>query len=164
MQAAKIDPADAPLESGVRLVVAVPLISSRPDLATVRSLLASAGLPTGDLTDEHLEHFFYAGSASRPCGVVGVEMLGEFGLLRSLVVSDESRESGLGAALVKRVEEHARSRGVRAIYLLTTGAQRFFAARGYRAADRDQAPHAIQSTREFTALCPASAALMTKQL
>jgi amino-acid N-acetyltransferase len=163
MQATESDPADASFESGVRAVVA-PVISSRPDLTTVHSLLASAGLPTGDLTEGHLEHFFYAGSASRPLGVVGVEMLGDVGLLRSLVVRDESRGSGLGSVLVERVEAHARSQGVRAIYLLTTSAQPFFAARGYRTAARDQAPEAIRSTREFAALCPASAAFMTKQL
>jgi amino-acid N-acetyltransferase len=144
--------------------VQVPAISSRPDLATVRSLLASARLPTDDLTEDHLAHFFHAVDADRPLGIVGVELLGELGLLRSLVVRDESRATGLGSALVRRVEDHARSHGVRELYLLTTTAQAFFAARGYRVAPRDQVPEAIRSTREFAAICPASAAVMTKQL
>jgi amino-acid N-acetyltransferase len=164
LQAAEIDAADAPFESGLRPDVQAPVISSRPDLATVRRLLTAARLPTEDLTDGHLEHFFHAADVSRPLGVVGVELFGELGLLRSLVVRDESRASGVGSALVKRVEDYARSRGVRDLYLLTTTAQAFFAARGYRVAPRDQVPEAIKSTREFAAICPASAVLMTKQL
>jgi amino-acid N-acetyltransferase len=164
MQATESDPAVTPFESGVRSVVTPPVISSRPDLAAVRTLLNAARLPDADLTDAHLEHFFHATSPSQPLGVVGVELLGELGLLRSLVVRDDHRESGLGSALVKHVEDYARSQGVRDLYLLTTTAQTFFAARGFHAVSRDQAPHAIKSTREFAAICPASAVLMTKHL
>jgi amino-acid N-acetyltransferase len=164
MQTAEIDPAGPPLESGVSSVMPAPLIASRPELSAVKGLLSSARLPDADLTRDHLEHFFHAPGAARPRGIVGVELFGEFGLLRSLVVREESRGSGLGCALVNRVEEYARSKGVRSVYLLTTTAQAFFAARGYRACPRDAAPDAIKSTREFAAICPASAVLMTKQL
>jgi amino-acid N-acetyltransferase len=164
VQAAEIDPDDTSLESGVRSVVTQPVISVRPDLGAVKGLLTAARLPDGDLTDAHLEHFFHAGRDSQPLGIVGVELLGELGLLRSLVVRDESRDSGLGSALVEHVEGYARSRGVRELYLLTTTAQAFFAARGYHALARDRAPEAIKSTREFAGICPASAVLMSKQL
>jgi amino-acid N-acetyltransferase len=164
MQAAEIGATGASFESRMNEAVTAPVIATGPDLAAVRSLLAAARLPYDDLTDGHLEHFFHAASASLPLGIVGVELLGESGLLRSLVVRDDSRDSGLGSALVKHVESYARSRGVRDLYLLTTTAQSFFAARGFRAVSRDQAPRAIESTREFAAICPASAVLMTKQL
>jgi amino-acid N-acetyltransferase len=163
LQAAEIDAADASFESGVKPVPA-PVIASRPELAAVKSLLTAARLPDGDLTDDHLEHFFQASNGSRSLGVVGVELFGDCALLRSLVVRDDSRESGLGSALVKRAEDYARSQGVRGLYLLTTTAQSFFAARGYQAIARDRVPEAIAATREFAAICPATAVLMTKQL
>ena len=139
-------------------------ISSRPALETVRAILAAADLPTSDLSDEHCEHFFYAGDRSEPAGIVGVEMLGDGALLRSLVVRSDARSSGLGSALVSHVESYARSRGIREIYLLTTTAESFFEVRGYQKAMRDHAPAAIKSTREFSGICPASSAFMNKQL
>ena len=139
-------------------------IAAKPGLATVKALLSAAGLPVADLTDAHCEHFHYAGDASKPDGIVGIEVLGECGLLRSLVVRDDLRGSGLGSALVRRIEDYARSLGIRDVYLLTTTAQGFFEARGYQLAVREQAPAAIRSTREFAGICPASSAFMMKRL
>lgn len=139
-------------------------ISGDPRLETVRQLLESAQLPTGDLTHEHCRHFFFAGEADRPDGLVGLEILGEAGLLRSLVVRESGRGAGLGSALVEHVEQYARERKIRAVYLLTTTAEDFFAARGYRIASREEAPPAIRATREFSGLCPASSTFMVKQL
>src|SRR3982750_1556120 len=101
------------------------VIRTRPALAAARSLLASAGLPTSDLTAAHCEHFFYWGPADAPAGLVGLEPLGDLALLRSLVVSPDARSSGTGTALVRFAENHARSLGMRAIYLLTTTAEGF---------------------------------------
>jgi amino-acid N-acetyltransferase len=85
-------------------------------------------------------------------------------LLRSLVVAPAHRDQGLGAALVRHAEAHARSRGARAVYLLTTTAETFFERQGYAAADRAQAPQAIRATREFADICPASSAFLVKLL
>ena len=117
-----------------------------------------------DITDEHLEHFFYIGSDDSPTALVGVEIYGADALLRSLIVADTARTRGLGSTLVEHVEDYAASRQVRAVYLLTTTAESFFERRGYRRVDRAQAPLAIQSTREFASLCPASSAFMIKRL
>jgi hypothetical protein len=40
-------------------------IHARPSRSTVVQVLQSAALPVEDLTDDHMEHFFYAASASR---------------------------------------------------------------------------------------------------
>lgn len=135
-----------------------------PVRAAVTALLEAANLPTSDLTDDHLEHFFFCGPRQAPTGVVGLEIIGSDALLRSLAVSAECRATGAGSALVARAEEHARSRGIRAIFLLTTTAEKFFARRGYARIGRDQAPESIRSTREFADICPASSALMVKHL
>ncbi len=95
---------------------------------------------------------------------MGLEIYGRDALLRSLVVSAAARTQGLGSALVLHAEQYAAAHEVRALYLLTTTAESFFEHRGYRRIDRAEAPSAIQSTREFASLCPASSAFMIKRL
>lgn len=139
-------------------------IQQGPELSAVLRLLKSADLPTSDLTDAHMRHFFYVGSSTAPIGLVGVELHGSDALLRSLVVTPEYRARGVGTRLVERVEAYARTQGAVAIYILTTTAERFFCAHGYVATARDQAPPAIRATSEFSSLCPASSAFLSRQL
>lgn len=131
--------------------------------AAVR-LLTSAALPSADLTDAHMEHFFYCGSDVAPLGVVGLELCGPDALLRSLAVSSVQQRAGLGSALVDQAERYARSHGVRSIFLLTTTAESFFKKRGYVPTERATAPEAIRASREFADLCPASSAFLVKHL
>jgi amino-acid N-acetyltransferase len=140
------------------------MIRGRPPRSTAVALLQSQGLPVSDITDHHLEHFFFMGSDGSPTGLVGVEIYGADALLRSLAVAETARTRGVGSALVKHAEGYAVSRHVNAIYLLTTTAETFFEQRGYRRVDRTQAPQAIQSTAEFAGLCPVSSAFMLKRL
>jgi amino-acid N-acetyltransferase len=141
-----------------------PAIESKPSRAAAAALLEAAGLPSEDLTEAHMAHFFYCGPAAAPTALVGVELCGSSALLRSLVVRPEHRSAGLGAALVEHAEIYARMRGARAIYLLTTTAEAFFGRRGYARADRASAPAQVAATREFATLCPASSAFMIKRL
>src|SRR5687768_5188912 len=139
-------------------------IKSRPSLGAVVQLLAAAQLPTEDLTAAHCEHFFFAGSPTEPTGLVGLELLGDVALLRSLVVAADRRGTGQGAALLKHAEDQARAQGVRTLYLLTTTAESFFAKHGYQRVARESAPAAIRGTREFAGICPASSTLMLRPL
>jgi amino-acid N-acetyltransferase len=140
------------------------LIRAHPAYAAVVTLLETEGLPASDLTDRHLEHFFFAGSDGSPSGLVGLELHGREALLRSLVVAAQGRGLGLGRALVQHAEGHARSLDARSIYLLTTTAELFFRRLGYERLDRSKAPLSIRSTLEFASLCPASSAFMAKAL
>jgi amino-acid N-acetyltransferase len=140
------------------------MIRERPPQLSVVALLEAEGLPASDLTESHLEHFFFTGSDGAPSALVGLEIYGEAALLRSLVVSADARTQGLGSALVQHAEGYAAARQVRSIYLLTTTAEAYFEHRGYRRVDRAQAPASIQSTREFASLCPSSSAFMIKRL
>ena len=139
-------------------------ISHRPPLESAVAMLANARLPTEDLTEAHCDHFFCVGPASRPTGLVGLELLGDVGLLRSLVVTAEKRGQGEGTALLAFAEHYARDRGVRQLYLLTSTAEAFFAKHGYLRVARDAAPPAIRATREFAGICPTSSAFMIRQL
>jgi len=134
------------------------------DLEAVCALLEAAGLPTGDVGPELLDGFLIADFEGRPVGLVGLEIFGTTGLLRSLVVDPESRSGGLGSKLVGALEAAAEAAGIRELWLLTIDAERFFERHGYRIVDRAQVPEPIRGTREFGELCPGTAFVMRKPL
>lgn len=136
----------------------------RGDEPAIRSLLESAGLVTADLTPGGLKHFLVVVDSGTAIGVVSVEIFGEVGLLRSLAVQDPARRQGLGRQLCVAAETFARDEGVNELYLLTTTAEAFFTACGYRPSQRELAPPAIRRTEQFMSLCPASSTLMEKML
>ena len=119
-------------------------------------------LPVEDFVPEHL--VFVAEDADAVVGAIGLEDYGEVGLLRSLVVAEATRGTGLGRRLVAELESYARAGGINEIWLLTIDADAFFARLGYETADRADAPREIRNTAEFSDLCPASATLMFKSL
>lgn len=134
-------------------------------LGELRALLASAGLPAGDLTVAHLPLFRLATVRDdRLVGAVGLELAGAAALLRSLVVAPELRGSGLGQALVDAALELARERDVAEVWLLTTTADRFFEKLGWRRVERSSAPAGIRATAEFASICPASSICMVRSL
>ena len=139
-------------------------IQRGPDFNAAVTLLAALKLPVTDLTPAHCEHFFYTGAPDLPTGLVGLEIFGEVALLRSLGVAPGSQGTGDGTRLLRHAESFAHAQGVRHLYLLTTTAESFFARLGYSAVPRASAPEAIQTSREFSGLCPASSAFMGKAL
>jgi amino-acid N-acetyltransferase len=139
-------------------------IIAGPPESRVRRLLSEAELPTSDITPEKLGTFYACESDCELVGVVGLELYGKAGLLRSLVVSPRSRSRGLGSALVAHAEGVAQASGVVWLYLLTTAAERFFRRLGYEKVPREVAPPEIQRTPEFSAICPVSSAFMIKRL
>ena len=139
-------------------------IAMRPELEAAVRILQEAQLPTEDLSASHLEHFSYAGPATHPTGLVGLEIFGDVALLRSLAVVPGRRGFGDGRRLLAHAENYAKSIGVRELYLLTTTAEAFFAKQGFTLTARDAAPAAIRATRQFSGMCPASSAFMSKPL
>lgn len=136
--------------------------ASAPDLAVAIELLEQAGLPVADLSTGHLA--FVAEKNVLIQGVIGIEVLGDIALLRSLVVSADARGAGIGVALVTALEVSCIADEVRELWLLTIDAAPFFAKLGYRIRKRSEAPDAIRATREFCGLCPDTAVLMAKKL
>lgn len=134
------------------------------DWETIRKLLEESSLPTDDLAQERLDSFLVAEDGDRLIGLIGLELLGTAGLLRSLVVAKEARRAGLGGKLVGSLEAAAQTAGVTEMWLLTVDAQKFFEGHGYREISRAQAPDAVRSTGEFNELCPDDASLMMKAM
>lgn len=134
------------------------------DEAALEMLLQASDLSTEDITPEMLEHFLVAHLDKALIGCAGMDVLGEVALLRSVAVDEAHRGTGLGKRLVEAIEEQARKEGVRDLYLLTTTAEPFFAALGYRKLSRDAAPADIAGTEQFASLCPSSSSFMVKAL
>lgn len=138
------------------------------DLASVLSLLTTAGLPT-----EGVEAGFgpsYA-TASRPApnvpriiGAAGVERYGDSGLLRSAVVDPAFRGMNVGQLLMRNRIEWARMQNIRQLFLLTTTAESFFPRFGFEKVDRVEVPEEVRASLEFCSVCPASATVMRLQL
>jgi amino-acid N-acetyltransferase len=97
-------------------------------------------------------------------GAGGLERCGTSGLLRSVAVTESWRNSGVGRALVARLEQRARELALGELVLLTQTARRFFEREGYRLIERAAAPQAVQASEEFRLLCPKSAVCMSKTL
>ncbi len=132
------------------------------DLHAAVELLRDAGLPVEDLCAERLALVAEKDEIFK--GVIGLEVFGDIGLLRSLAVSGDARGAGIGPALVTALETACLVAGAGELWLLTIDADAFFAKLGYVTRDRADAPDAIRNTEEFSGLCPGDAVLMSKNL
>ncbi|MGH8893951.1 MAG: GNAT family N-acetyltransferase [Actinomycetes bacterium] len=135
---------------------------ARPGEApAVRALVAAAGLPTAGL--DEVWATLVATLAGRPVGVAAIERHGPpeapVFLLRSVVVEDARRGSGLGAALVTAALAAAdREVGAAAtIGLLTETADGYFDRFGFTRVDRGDLPRELGASPELTGACPDSA-------
>jgi amino-acid N-acetyltransferase len=136
--------------------------AARPtDLARVTALLEASSLPTVGI-DEGLCSLIVAEHDGAIVGVVGLEACcTRYALLRSTAVANEWRGRGLGRQLVQRAINEAESRGIHALYLLTTTAETYFPSFGFKRIERDVVPPEIRATEEFASACPASATVMS---
>ncbi|WXG44551.1 MAG: arsenic resistance N-acetyltransferase ArsN2 [Promethearchaeati archaeon SRVP18_Atabeyarchaeia-1] len=132
------------------------------DLPMIKELLKSSNLPFEDISQK-AGSMFVAYAHSKVIGIGGLEVYGNVGLLRSVVVEESIRGKGYGKALVHELTENAELVGVKELYLLTTSAERFFAQLGFHKVKRNRAPAPIRDTTEFKELCPVTSALMLRR-
>lgn len=132
------------------------------DLPAVEQLLTASGLPLDGVRDA-LTGFVVAEDGDDVVGVAGLEVCCDNALLRSVAVSPAWRSRGLGRALVTRVISDAEARGIHALYLLTTTAERYFPSFGFRQVSREHVPADVRESAEFQTACPASATVMCRK-
>jgi amino-acid N-acetyltransferase len=132
------------------------------DLSAVETLLTASQLPLDGVRDA-LPTFIVAEVGADIVGVAGLEVCCDNALLRSVAVRDTWRSHGLGRALVTRTIAEAEARGINALYLLTTSADRYFPSFGFHTIARDAVPEDIRATAEFREACPASATVMCRE-
>src|SRR5665213_5398 len=85
---------------------------------SIVALLIAEKLPAEDLPAT-LENFRVARRNDEVIGVAGLEIYGDYGLLRSLGVQPAYRSEGVAGKLLGQIETLANSKGLKAICLLT---------------------------------------------
>ena len=130
--------------------------ASSEDFEAVCRLLTDSALPAGDLTPQSLESFYVTTDEGRIVGVAGLEVAGDFALLRSVTVQPKLRRTGLGEALVGTCLSRAHHLHLKALYLIPNDEEAgvFFANLGFSPVRREAVPAAICGLAEFTHLCP----------
>jgi arsenate reductase (thioredoxin) len=130
------------------------------DEAAIRALLLGAALPIEGLEVGFPSGYAVARRDGVTLGCAGLERYGNDALLRSVAVTADARGSGIGIALVRDRLSAAKADSLRAVYLLTTTAPRFFRGLGFEPCERSAVPVAVQSSAEFSSICPSSATCM----
>ncbi|WP_194115715.1 arsenic resistance N-acetyltransferase ArsN2 [Chitinilyticum piscinae] len=141
----------------------VEVVREHEKRAQIRGLLQAEGLVVADL-DEAALTLWALQEQGQVIAAAGLEALADVQLLRSLVVGDHWRGRGFAVMLLAVLEEQARQRGARELWLLTSSAEGYFRRHGYRPVLRDRVPAALAASRQFASLCPASAVCMCKTL
>ena len=133
------------------------------DLMAIHALLESSGLPTSDLTRAR-PAFVAIREHGEVVAAGALQRFGSAALLRSVVVAQGRRGTGLGHAIVLELERLARDTKIERLILLTQTAASFFARHGYQVIERASVPSDLQGSEEFRSLCPDSATCMAKTL
>jgi len=137
--------------------------ASRKDLPAINVLLKQVRLPVDGVL-EHIDNYVVMCSREEIKGVVGLEVYGTKGLLRSLGVATEIQRKGFGNKLYAAILKEAGRLHLDEIVLLTETAENFFAVRGFEIVNRDVVEKDIQESVEFKSACPSSAICMRKKL
>jgi amino-acid N-acetyltransferase len=140
------------------------LIAARPDdFEAIVQLLRDNQLPIDGLRD-HLATTLLARDQDAIVGSAALEVYEDGALLRSVAVSRDRRNSGLGRMLTEAAIALARTHRVPALYLLTDTAEQYFPRFGFERIARGDVPAGVQRSVEFTSVCPVSAIVMRKSL
>ncbi len=133
------------------------------DLAAIITLLQQNKLPIEDIADGQ-QQFWLVKDGESIAGAIGIEVYGNYGLLRSMATDEAYRNKGIAAILIDGLFEFARKQKLTAIYLLTETAKKYFEKKGFVTVKRDDVPVELKQSKEFTHLCPSTAIVMKKDI
>ena len=137
--------------------------ASYEDIPEIIRLLESEELPCHDL-EENLDNFIVAKEGRALAGVVGIEIYGVSGLLRSFCVAEPYRAQGVGGALLDRIISLAQLNNITMLYLLTLTAEAYFKRRGFSLIPRESANERVKASKEFSSICPDVASCLCMEL
>jgi amino-acid N-acetyltransferase len=139
------------------------IVNTQQDFELFTHLLRASNLPHRDLNfrDHVLIGYYYGDDL---VGTGGLEIYGNYGLLRSLAVKIGARGLSLGSFITKDLIARAAHKNLKRIYLLTETAHGFFQLKGFKDVLRNEVPAEIKSSSEFSNVCPTSAACMFLEL
>jgi arsenate reductase len=124
--------------------------------AEVEPLLRACDLPLDGLGETRLVGAWVGGELA---GCAGVELWGNHALLRSVAVAPPHREQGLAEALVAERVAFAHPCTV---WLLTTGAERYFAHLGFQRVERSALSTALAASPQLAIPACSTAIAMVK--
>ncbi|MGZ3999214.1 MAG: arsenic resistance N-acetyltransferase ArsN2 [Mucilaginibacter sp.] len=130
---------------------------------SIIAMLEAEKLPVDDLP-AGLDNFRVALANNEVIGVAGLEVYGNYGLLRSIAVKPAFRSQGVAGKLLREIESTAVNKGLTALYLLTETAPDYFRQKDYELIGRADVPTEVQQSSEFSYACPQSAIIMKKNL
>jgi amino-acid N-acetyltransferase len=139
------------------------LIDDVESFEAFRALLKTSGLPADDL-DFHKDLLVGYFEGHQLVGTGGLEVYGDYGLLRSLSVKLGIRGKSVGTNICEYLIDEAKHKKLKSIYLLTETASGFFHKRGFRAIPRKEVPSELSVSSEFSTVCPTSAMAMKLDL
>lgn len=152
--------AEAVVGSGAHLFIEPAAIN---DHAAIAALLEAAEQPVPG-SDDAPVRMWVARHEGRVVGAAGLEVHRPQGLLRSVVVAPDHRRKGLGAALTQGVISAAREAGLTQLFLLTLGANDYFASHGFADIPRAGFDGPVTASRAFALHACDNATLMRRAL
>lgn len=139
-------------------------MADKAELPVIADLLTKNKLPASDITDIPVDFIIATDENGRVIGGIAVERFETEGLLRSFAVDESYRDQKIGSGLFDRLIAYSLQSGITSLHLLTTTADKYFAAKGFAILNREEAPASIRATTEFYFLCPSSSVYMKRVL
>jgi len=131
------------------------------DLARIKKLLVTVGLPTAGIEDNGIYFLVVLGNNSEILAVIGMERFGDKGLLRSLACDPEFRQRGIATELVKVALAEGRKQGIKCLYLMTQTAENYLKEFGFKTIERQEIPEDLLKQSALNAACPACSTCMS---
>lgn len=129
-------------------------------LNEINDLLVASNLVPVQLESDKLYFFCHKDKAGKIIGVIGVELYGTSSLLRSLAVSFERRNEGIGHSLLKEALAFAKSIASYDVYLITETIADTMQDYGFCDVAREKMPAAMLKSPYLNGICPCSARIM----
>jgi len=135
-----------------------------PDDAAFIEALGEAQLLTSGLAGGGCANFAFVNKKRETVAYGGYTVFDRIALMRSFVVLPEYRGLGVGARFVAALISQLQGMNIARVFLLTEGAEFFFATLGFTALERDQAPEPVRETEQFIRHCSDEAVFMMRPL
>lgn len=135
--------------------------TSLNDLPRIYQLLEELDLPTIGITD-HIDNFFLAIQNGSAVGIIGLEIYHTTALLRSVGVKKSHQGNKIGDDLMIVIQEYAKFKSIKEIYLFTDTAETWFERYGFTIITNNELDPILELSKEYT-LC-ASSVKMVKSI
>lgn len=134
------------------------------DLTEILELLKRVGLPTAGVNN-NISNFMVSTSRSNELlAVIGMEIAGANGLLRSLACDPNFCKQGIAAELVAAAVTAGREQGVKNLYLMTQSAEKYMRKFGFKTIERHDIPEDLLKQSELDSVCPTCSTCMSLAL